>query len=212
MRTEWHPLCIGARAASRVVRPSHAVEPAAHGSPRRAEFGVPDTFHGTFQLIGLHAWMCHVRLRLENPQRGNHVASELFEHWWHQTMLDMKEAGVHEFLQISANLKELQQGFRGSATSYDDALKADDTLAQLQAALLRNVYFKEEGSEKNAEQLSLYVEQQLVQLLGMTSDEFMSADPAAWAFAKPSVQISSSSSESGSSATPSDGASRAGSG
>jgi hypothetical protein len=153
----------------------------------RAEFGVSDTFHATFQLAGLHVWMCHFRLRLEDPRRGNHVASELFEHWWHQTMLDMKEAGVHDFLQISSNLKELQEGFRGGAKAYDDALKADDTMGEVRAALFRNVYFSEKGKEADAIKLSGYVEQQLVQLMSLKSEAFMSPEPGVWAFSRPAT-------------------------
>ncbi|KAJ1623974.1 ubiquinol-cytochrome C chaperone-domain-containing protein [Pavlovales sp. CCMP2436] len=152
-----------------------------------AAYGVAPTYHATFQLAGLHVWMSHVRLRLEDPQRGNHVASELFEHWWHQTMVDMKEEGVHDFLQISSHLKELQNGFRGSAKAYDDALKDDDTIGVLRAALFRNVYFSEEGKQAEAVKLSGYVEQQLVQLMSMKSELFMSPEPGVWAFARPAL-------------------------
>lgn len=150
-----------------------------------AEFGVAPTFHATFQLAGLHVWMCHVRMRLEDPKRGNHVASELFEHWWHQTMLDMKEEGVHDFLQISAHLKDLQQGFRGGAKAYDDALKADDTMGEMRSALFRNVYFSEQGKDGQAIKLSGYVEQQLVQFMSMKSEAFMCPEPGVWDFARP---------------------------
>lgn len=170
-------------ALTRTLRP--LVRPSAAHARARADYGVVPTFHATFQLAGLHVWMCHVRLRLEEPKRANHVASELFEHWWHQTMLDMKEAGVHDFLQISSNLKEMQQGFRGGAKAYDDALKADDTLGTLRAALWRNVYFSEQGKEVDAAKLSRFVEQQLLQLMSMKSELFMSPEPGVWAFSRP---------------------------
>lgn len=151
------------------------------------DFHVPSTYHGTFQVTGLHVWLCHVRLRLEHQSRGNHVASEMFEHWWHQSMLDMKAEGVDDFLQISSALKEMQQGFRGSALAYDAALKAEDTVGHLRAALLRNVYFGGEGRESDAAHLAAYVEQQLVHLLSVPSETFMDPDKSAWDFKRPAT-------------------------
>lgn len=132
--------------------------------------GLDERYYVRFQLMVLHCWICHVRLRQEPKERFEHLFKEMMEKVWSQAELDLSQKFDMGFLQISKYLKEMQFGWHGTARALDAALDAslplEDSRAELHAVLLRNLYTDAEGaaldgSQQNAEWLTEYVILQL---------------------------------------------------
>ena len=124
------------------------------------------------QLVGVHCWLCHVRLREEPKERYDKLFYEMMEKQWEQVQLDLSRggpAGLEEgmgFIELSGYLKDLQTGWHGLAVKLDNAIgvgvpKAADggeaaageaaagetpPPPTMHGALLRNVYADGDGA------------------------------------------------------------------
>lgn len=111
--------------------------------------GLQDRYYVRFQLVALHCWMCHVRLRQEPKERYQVLFKEMMEKVWGQAELDLYQKFQMGFLQISKHLKEMQFAWHGTARALDAALDAklpdEQSRAELQLALRRNLYADERG-------------------------------------------------------------------
>ena len=80
------------------------------------------------QLVGVHCWLCHVRLREEPKERYDKLFYEMMEKQWEQVQLDLSRggpAGLEEgmgFIELSGYLKDLQTGWHGLAVKLDNAI------------------------------------------------------------------------------------------
>ena len=124
------------------------------------------------QLVGVHCWLCHVRLREEPKERYDKLFYEMMEKQWEQVQLDLSRggpAGLEEgmgFIELSGYLKDLQTGWHGLAVKLDNAIgvgvpkaadggeaAAGEAAASetpppptMHGALLRNVYADGDGA------------------------------------------------------------------
>jgi cytochrome b pre-mRNA-processing protein 3 len=102
-----------------------------------ADFGVPDTYEGRFEMVVLHAGLLMRRLT-KLPGLGAELAQELADSVFRHFDVALREIGVSD-VGVPKRLKRMAAAFYGRNKAYGEGLDepADDLLA---AALARNVY------------------------------------------------------------------------
>ena len=99
--------------------------------------GVPDTLHGRFDLIGLHAFLLIRRFR-RLPAPGPDLAQAVFDAMFGDMDVNLREMGVGD-LSVGKRVRTMWEAFHGRAQAYDAAMDAGD-LGALEQALIRNVW------------------------------------------------------------------------
>ncbi len=102
-----------------------------------AQFGVPDTLDGRFDLVGLFAALVIRRLR-GLPRPGPALAQAVFDAMFADMDFTLREIGVGE-MSVGRKVREMWEAFHGRAMAYETALAAGDAAA-LEVALGRNVW------------------------------------------------------------------------
>ncbi len=101
-----------------------------------AQFGVPDTLDGRFELICLHAFLYLHRLKAERP-RANWLCQGFFDRMFADFDRALREMGVGD-LSVGKHVKRMARAFYGRVCAYEAALGGDDKA--LRAALARNLF------------------------------------------------------------------------
>lgn len=141
---------------NRPTEPVYAIYSAIVADARQpvfyAEWGVPDTVTGRFDMISLHLALLFHRLRREKAATA--FSQSVFDLFFHDMDRSLREMGVTD-LGVPRKIQEMGNIFYGLLTTVSDALRADDGAA-LEAALQRNIY----GGEPAAGRASLagYIE------------------------------------------------------
>ena len=102
-----------------------------------AEFGVPDTLDGRFDLVGLYASLLIRRLRTLPPP-GAAVSQAVFDAMFSDMDINLRELGVSD-MRLARNVRAMWEAFHGRATAYEAALLSPDPSA-LDAALSKNIW------------------------------------------------------------------------
>lgn len=116
-----------------------------------ADYGVPDTLEGRFDLIVLHLSLLVRRLRSEG-ERGRELSQAAFDAFCRDMDDNLRELGVSD-LGVPRRMQSFGEAFYGRSAAYDRAIDepADDLLA---ATLSRNVYADKRA---DAARLAAYV-------------------------------------------------------
>ena len=101
-----------------------------------AEYGVPDTLDGRFELICLHAFLYLHRLKTDRPQASPFCQS-FFDRMFADFDRSLREMGVGD-LSVGKHVKRMARAFYGRVLSYEAGLAGDDSA--LAAALARNIF------------------------------------------------------------------------
>jgi cytochrome b pre-mRNA-processing protein 3 len=126
----------------------------ARATPFYRSYGVPDTVNGRFEMVVLHAVLVLHRLESEPaPLRG--LGQALFDRFCGDMDGSLREMGVGD-LAVPARMRKVGEAFYGRMAAYTAALAAPD-LAPLVAALARNVFEAQTGTELGASRLAAYV-------------------------------------------------------
>lgn len=110
-----------------------------------AEWGVPDTTAGRFEIICLTAGLLIRRLKAEANQTGDALAQAVFDAMFSDMDVSLREMGVGD-LSVGKKVKFLWESFHGRATSYEAAMAEEDD-APLAEAIARNVWSGHEPPE-----------------------------------------------------------------
>ncbi len=117
-----------------------------------AEWGVPDTPAGRFEMVCLHVALLIRRLRAERTAEGDALGQAVFDAMFSDMDVNLREMGIGD-LSVGKKVKNLWEGFHGRAEAYGAALDAADA-AGLAGALARNIWIKEEPPPGGAEALA----------------------------------------------------------
>jgi len=101
-----------------------------------AEYGVPDTLDGRFELVCLHAFLYLHRLKSEWP-RAKALAQAFFDTMFGDFDRALREMGTGD-LRVGREVKRMAQGFYGRIRAYANGIAAGDSA--LGAALARNLF------------------------------------------------------------------------
>jgi cytochrome b pre-mRNA-processing protein 3 len=123
-----------------------------------AEFGVPDTVEGRFDMVVLQLAM--VLRRLAREPGGEALGRALLDAFARDMDDNLREMGVGD-LAVPKQIKRMMEAFYGRSRSYGSALAGDEP-ATLERALVRNVFAGREGA--GATLLAAYVGRATMQL------------------------------------------------
>lgn len=137
-----------------------------------ADFGVPDSVDGRFDLLVLHLWLV---LRRLGPNGRDSLSQGLFDHFCSDMDANLREMGVGD-LTVPKRMQAFGEAFYGRSNAYDAAMAAGhEALVQ---ALCKNVLNGRELDQ--ARRLADYVQASAAKLA--TFDEAAMAD-GNWQFA-----------------------------
>jgi cytochrome b pre-mRNA-processing protein 3 len=126
------------------------VAAARHPKPY-AEWGVPDTVDGRFDMITLHAVLVMERLQA-GGEEAKDFAQALADELFADMDRSLREMGVGD-LSVGKKVRKMAEVFYGRAFAYRAAFEAEDA-KDLAAALARNIFAGEDS--RGAEPLSNY--------------------------------------------------------
>ncbi|MGH7012865.1 MAG: ubiquinol-cytochrome C chaperone family protein [Stellaceae bacterium] len=123
------------RKTQRVVQALYgAIVAAARAPVFYAEWGVPDTLDGRFELIALHAFLALRRLKQSDETAA--FAQTLFDVMFADLDRNLREMGAGD-LGVGRQVKTMAKAFYGRIVAYERGLAGTDSLDE---ALRRNLY------------------------------------------------------------------------
>lgn len=117
-----------------------------------AEWNVPDTLDGRFDMISLHAYLVLDRLKGVEPAFRQALVDEFFS----DMDRSLRELGVGD-VSVGKKVRKMAEVFYGRVTAYDAALAAQQ--GDLVAAVARNV-FPDDPDAAGAMPLAAYLREQ----------------------------------------------------
>lgn len=121
-----------------------------------AEWGVPDTLDGRFDMITLHTFLVLDRLKGVIPEFRQELVDELFR----DMDRSLREMGVGD-VSVGKKVRKMAEVFYGRVAAYDKTVAEPGDL--LAAAISRNI-FPDGNAGIGAERLSAYMLTQRAQL------------------------------------------------
>ncbi|RYE49699.1 MAG: hypothetical protein EOP24_00185 [Hyphomicrobiales bacterium] len=128
-----------------------------------ADWGIPDTVTGRFDMISLHMSLLFRRLRVEK-QAGHEFSQALFDLFFKDMDRSLREMGAGD-MAVPKKVRKMSEIFYGLMTSLNEAMDRDDRPG-VQAVLRRNVYAEAEAT--HAPQLAAYLFTQYDKLAGQS--------------------------------------------
>jgi len=119
-----------------------------------AEFGVPDTLDGRFDMLVLHAYLFFDRLRGEGDEAQD-LGQRVFDAMFRDLDQNLREIGISD-VTIGKRVKKMVAAFYGRSAAYDKALAADGE-DELVDALKRNIFPECEPDARHLRDLAAYV-------------------------------------------------------
>jgi cytochrome b pre-mRNA-processing protein 3 len=121
-----------------------------------ADYGVPDTVEGRFDLLILHVALFFRRAR-EEGESLRAVGQAVFDRFCLDMDHGLREIGISDTT-LAKKMQKIGEAFYGRAAAYDKALAGADD-AMLAAALERNVFGTQMASDgtPSAQRLAHYV-------------------------------------------------------
>jgi cytochrome b pre-mRNA-processing protein 3 len=115
-----------------------------------ADWHVPDTVDGRFDMIALHLFAVLERLKNEVDDKASaqDFAQKLVDTFFQDMDRSLREMGVGD-LSVGKKVRKIAESFYGRVDAYRTALGAQDE-AGLEAAISRNVFAGVEKSEPAA--------------------------------------------------------------
>jgi cytochrome b pre-mRNA-processing protein 3 len=150
-----------------------------------ADFGVPDTLDGRFDLIVLHLVLLLRRLEPEKAT-GHGLGQELFDTFCRDLDDNLREMGVGD-LAVPKKMRQFAEAFYGRQVVYVAALAAPAG-GDFEKALARNIY-RDVGTDGGPARLARYARAAVRDLESQDQDALVSGevvfpDPKAFADAR----------------------------
>lgn len=117
-----------------------------------AQWNVPDTLDGRFDMLALHTYLVLDRLKGVESRFRQDLVDEFFS----DMDRSLRELGVGD-VSVGKKVRKMAEVFYGRVTAYDAALDGEE--GALAAALARNV-FPDEPAAAGAQPLAAYVREQ----------------------------------------------------
>jgi len=134
-----------------VTRLYHSLVAAARQPVFYAEWGVPDTVSGRFDMISLHAVLLFRRLRAEGAEAAE-LSQAVFDLFFKDMDRSLREMGVGD-LSVPKKIRKMGEVFYGLLAHANAALDKNDE-AEFRAVLGRNLF---EGTEpEGLDRISAY--------------------------------------------------------
>lgn len=122
-----------------------------------ADYGVPDTPLGRFEMIALHAYLVFRRLK-SGEQADGALAQGVHDVMFADMDRSLREMGVGD-LGVGKRVKKLAVNLYGRIAAYDEGMDAGDD-GVLIAALNRNVFAEVDEGSTQPDRLAAYLRAQ----------------------------------------------------
>jgi cytochrome b pre-mRNA-processing protein 3 len=143
-----------------------------------ADWGVPDTVTGRFDMICLHLALLFRRLRAEGKD-ASEFSQAVFDLFFRDMDRSLREMGVGD-LGVPKKIQKMGNVFYGLLASLSEALDRNDSTA-LQGVLVRNIYGGADAPA--AGELAGYLTAEAARLAAQRLDSILSGDIATGAAA-----------------------------
>lgn len=120
-----------------------------------ADWGVPDTVTGRFDMISLHLSLVFRRLRVEK-QAGHDFSQALFDLFFKDMDRSLREMGAGD-MAVPKKVRKMSEIFYGLMTSLNEAMDRDDR-SGVEAVLRRNIYGEADSGHAVALAAYLFVQ------------------------------------------------------
>jgi cytochrome b pre-mRNA-processing protein 3 len=138
-----------------------------------ADYGVPDTVQGRFELIVLHLVLFLRRLQADTVvagATGRELGERLFAVFCRDLDHNLREMGIGD-LAVPKHMRRFGEAFYGRQAAYSAALSAEDG-RELEKALARNIFDRVDVDHR-AERLARYTRAAAAQLNGVEQGALM---------------------------------------
>src|SRR5947209_14233250 len=125
-----------------------------------AEYGVPDTLDGRFEMICLHAFLYLHRLKTEGA-RGSPLGQRFFDTMFADFDRSLREMGTGD-LSVGREVRRMAEAFYGRIEAYERGLAEGD--AALEAALARNLFGTASAPPDCLEAIAAYLRREAAHL------------------------------------------------
>jgi cytochrome b pre-mRNA-processing protein 3 len=136
-----------------------------------ADYGVPDSLDGRFELICLHAFLYLQRLKRERDA-GAPLGQSFFDEMFGDFDRCLREMGTGD-LGVGRQVNRMAEAFYGRIKAYEEGLEAGSSLA---AALARNLYGTASADEDCLAALADYTRAQARALSEQTAAALLAGD------------------------------------
>lgn len=137
-----------------------------------ADYGVPDTLDGRFELICLHAFLYLHRLKADRPE-ARPFCQRFFDRMFADFDRSLREIGVGD-LSVGKHVKRMARAFYGRILSYEAGLAGDDLA--LAEALARNVFGTVSVLECAVDDMAAYVRSAVRALRSQSAVDLLAGD------------------------------------
>lgn len=138
-----------------------------------AEWGVPDTLDGRFEMLALHVFLVLNRLKAE--AQAADFAQDLFDTLFADLDRGLREMGAAD-IGVGRHVKAMARSFYGRIMAYEPGCAGDE--AALRDALRRNLYGTVAPSSAQVEAVARYVLRQVAALGQQPAARLMEAGVA----------------------------------
>ncbi|MGI9426495.1 MAG: ubiquinol-cytochrome C chaperone family protein [Hyphomicrobiaceae bacterium] len=133
-----------------------------------ADFGVPDTVEGRFEILVIHMFLILDRLRQDGAQ-SNPLAQELVDAFFADMDTTIRQLGVGDF-SVPKKMRHLAEVFDQRLHGYRGAAEAAPG-DQLRHLLVENLELKDTGKNSSAGRLEKYIFESMQRLARQTTGE-----------------------------------------
>ena len=138
-----------------------------------AEWGVPDTLDGRFEILALHAFLVLNRLKAEGAAAAA-FAQDLFDTMFADIDRALREMGATD-IGVGRHVKAMARGFYGRIVAYEKGLAGDE--AALGDALRRNLYGTTTASPAQTAAMMRYLRRQSAALAAVPAAALLAGEP-----------------------------------
>ncbi len=143
-----------------------------------ADYAVPDTVEGRFDLIVLHLVLLLRRLGSEDCRErgGRELGQRLFDAFCRDLDDNLREMGIGD-LAVPKHMRRFAEAFYGRQGAYLAALESGDE-RDFENALARNIFVEGDGIDIKAARLARYVRAAIRELDAQEDSALMRGDVA----------------------------------
>ncbi len=101
-----------------------------------ADFGVPDTVMGRFDMLALHTYLMARRLKADDSEIANSLSQDIFDLFVADIERALRELGIGDTT-VPKRKKKMVRSFYGQIDDFDDAMNNGDKTNLAEAAAKR---------------------------------------------------------------------------
>ena len=131
-------------------------------------YQVPDTFDGRFEMLVMHLFLLHNRLK-EEEHKYRQVSQLIFDAFIDDMDASLREAGVGD-QSVPKRISKMTKVFYGRTGAYESALQDEEVASALSRVIRRNLFPESQAPDEVAD-LGVYMAWQARDLENKSADD-----------------------------------------